>query len=251
MKFIGIIPARFASSRFPGKPLALIQDKPMIQHVYEKANNCGILEKVYVATDDQRIFDAVTEFNGKVFMTSNTHKSGTERCNEIANMLLSRKEVSENDVIINIQGDEPMIHPDQIEKFGNLFRDKNVVIATLRKAITEAEELYNQNVVKVVVDDKGKALYFSRQAIPFIRNEDLDKWCYTGLFYKHIGIYAYRIHTLNKITRLPAGILENAEGLEQLRWIENAYTIHTTVTEIESVSIDTPDDLEKLNLIFK
>ena len=138
MKFIGIIPARFASSRFPGKPLALIQDKPMIQHVYERANNCGILEKVYVATDDQRIFAAVSDFYGNVLMTSAEHKSGTERCNEIANLLLNSKEVSEDDVIINIQGDEPLIQPDQIEVFEYLFRDNSVVIATLRKAITES-----------------------------------------------------------------------------------------------------------------
>jgi 3-deoxy-manno-octulosonate cytidylyltransferase (CMP-KDO synthetase) len=244
MVFIGIIPARFASTRFPGKPLAEIHGKPMIQHVYEKASKS--LEHLWVATDDHRIFDAVTKFGGKVIFTSPDHKSGTDRVAEAANLVASNFEF---DIVVNIQGDEPFIEPSQIEALKGCFV-KDAEIATLIKPIKSEEELHNPNKPKVVVDSWGKALYFSRSAIPFLRGPKLGDWVWKANFWAHIGMYAYRKNILQEITKLPVGKLETAESLEQLRWLENGYQISTAVVNSESFGIDTPEDLMKALKLF-
>jgi 3-deoxy-manno-octulosonate cytidylyltransferase (CMP-KDO synthetase) len=243
MNIVGIIPARFASTRFPGKPLALIQGKPMIQHVYEQSVRANTLSEVYVATDDLRIENAVKKFNGRVIMTSAKHKSGTDRCMEALEKL--ENEGKSFDVLVNIQGDEPFIHSEQINSVTSSFHDKDVVIATLAKKIGTNAELFNPNVTKVIFDFNGNAICFSRHPIPFIKNLERDKWLMNYNFYKHIGIYAYRTKTLRNITRLGISPLENAESLEQLRWIENGYKIHIEVTDLESIAVDTPEDLLK------
>jgi 3-deoxy-manno-octulosonate cytidylyltransferase (CMP-KDO synthetase) len=237
----GIIPARWASTRFPGKPLAEIHGKTMIRRVYDQACSAGSLSKVIVATDDRRIFDHVTDFGGEVMMTSSIHQSGTSRCAEI----IERSGNDVPDVVINIQGDEPFIDPLQIDKLAGLFNDPGVQIATLVKKITNTEELINPNVVKVVTTTGGKALYFSRAAIPFVRGYAESKFLEKAAFFKHIGIYAYRTEVLKSITNLPAGNLETAESLEQLRWLEHGLTIHTALTQLESFAVDTPEDLSK------
>jgi 3-deoxy-manno-octulosonate cytidylyltransferase (CMP-KDO synthetase) len=239
MVFIGIIPARFASSRFPGKPLADIHGKPMIQHVYEKAARS--LEHIWVATDDQRIFDAVTDFGGKAIFTSHDHKSGTDRVAEAANFLAERLNF---DVVINIQGDEPFLESTHIEAIKNCFI-RETEIATLIKPIKSEEELNNPNKPKVVVDANWNALYFSRSAIPFVRDSRHGEWIGKTNFWAHIGMYAYKKEVLQKITKLKQGKLEAAESLEQLRWLENGYKITTTIVDSESFGIDTPEDLQK------
>lgn len=240
VKITGIIPARYASTRFPGKPLVDIKGKPMIQHVYERASEAKGLSDVIVATDDQRIFDVVVGFGGKVQMTREEHLSGTDRCNEVAAQL-------DADVIINIQGDEPFIHVQQIEDLVGCFSNKQVDIATLIKPIDTQEELFDENKPKVIKDNNDNAIYFSRQTIPFLRGIDRKDWLNKGVFYKHIGIYGYRKEVLNEITKLPVSALEKAEALEQLRWIESGYQIKTAITNVESVSIDRPEDLARLN----
>jgi 3-deoxy-manno-octulosonate cytidylyltransferase (CMP-KDO synthetase) len=237
----GIIPARWASTRFPGKPLALINGKTMIRRVYDQAAHAQSLSKVVVATDDRRIFDHVAAFGGEVMMTSSKHQSGTSRCAEI----IERSGAADPDVVINIQGDEPFIDPSQIDNLAALFSEPGVQIATLVKKITNTEELINPNVVKVVTTTDGKALYFSRAAIPFVRGYTEGEFLDTAAFYKHIGIYAYRTEVLKHIIKLPAGALETAESLEQLRWLEHGLTIHTALTNLESFAVDTPDDLSK------
>lgn len=241
MIIYGIIPARWASTRFPGKPLAVIHGKTMIRRVYDQACSAGSLSKVIVATDDRRIFDHVTDFGGEVMLTSSIHQSGTSRCAEI----IERSGNDVPDVVINIQGDEPFIDPLQIDKLAGLFNDPGVQIATLVKKITNTEELINPNVVKVVTATGGKALYFSRAAIPFVRGYTESEFLEKAAFFKHIGIYAYRTEVLKSITNLPAGNLETAESLEQLRWLEHGLTIHTAVTQLESFAVDTPEDLSK------
>lgn len=240
---VAIIPARFASTRFPGKPLVLINGKTMIHNVYERTGSCSFLKETIVATDSQEIFEHVRSFNGNVIMTSENHKSGTERCCEVAQKLLENSQITEDSIIINVQGDEPFIDVSQIETVAKLFDSEYIEIATLRKKITRNDEIENVNAVKVVCDLQGKALYFSRYPIPFIRNkneqEDVTHW-------KHIGIYGYRIKTLLNITQLQTSILEKAESLEQLRWLENGYSIYTGITNIENVAIDTPEDLERV-----
>jgi 3-deoxy-manno-octulosonate cytidylyltransferase (CMP-KDO synthetase) len=237
MKFIGIIPARYDSTRFPGKPLAIIQGKTMIQRVYEQAKLA--LDHVFVATDDQRIMDASQQFGAQVVMTSKDCQNGTQRCLEAyQNAQLSA------DVIVNIQGDEPFLHPEQLVLLMNCFENKNTQIATLIKRIARKEELEDINIVKVVRGQNGQALYFSRQMIPFVRNQQLQEQIlqeYT--FYKHVGIYAYNIHTLELITELAPSAAEQAECLEQLRWLEHGFTIQTAVTTYDSIGIDTPEDL--------
>lgn len=241
-QFAGIIPARYASSRFPGKPLALIGNKPMIQRVYEQA--CKSISLVYVATDDKRIFDAVKNFGGNVVMTSADHMSGTDRCSEAVNKITaeSGKDV---DIVVNIQGDEPFIKPEQIDLLKRCFTGDEVEIATLIREVAAGEDIFNPNQPKVILNSAGDAMYFSRAAIPFIRDADKSEWSSKHIYYKHIGLYGYKTETLKKITLLPRSPLEITESLEQNRWLENGFHIRTAVTEWESIGIDTPEDLTK------
>lgn len=238
----GIIPARWASTRFPGKPLADIQGKSMIRRVFEQATKATSLSRVVVATDDKRIFDHVMGFGGEAVLTSSAHNTGTSRCAEVA----LNSGTKPTDAVINIQGDEPFIDPGQIDKLSSLFDDEEVQIATLIKEIKNGEELFNPNIVKVVTSASNKALYFSREAIPFVRGADKHTWTDKTTFYKHIGIYGYRTSVLQQIADLPTGRLETAESLEQLRWLEYGYSIHTAVTDIENLAVDTPEDLNKI-----
>ena len=248
IRFAGVIPARYASSRFPGKPLALIGDKPMIQRVYEQASKT--LDKVYVATDDEKIFKCVVDFGGKAVMTSPNHLSGTDRCSEAIAKIES--EIGEMiEVVINIQGDEPFIKPEQITALMNCFADEEVEIATLIRKTAADEDLFNPNQPKVIINSTGEAIYFSRSVIPFIRDFEVSEWAKKHTFFKHIGLYAYKTKTLHEITKLPRSPLEIAESLEQNRWIENGYKIMTAVTDWESIGIDTPEDLGKAKFIIK
>ena len=233
--------ARYASTRFPAKPLVDIRGKAMIQRVYEQAKKSTALDHVVVATDDERIYTAVQQFGGDVVMTSTEHKSGTDRCLEAV-----LQENVEFDVVVNIQGDEPFISPDQIDLILSCFTVENTEIATLVKLITKPETLWDSNKPKVVIDDEDYAIYFSRQCIPYLREVEKDKWLNVFNFYKHIGMYAYRIDTLKEICKLKPSRLENAENLEQLRWLEAGYRIKTAISEEEAFSIDTPNDLEEL-----
>ena len=244
MNIIGIIPARFASTRFPGKALTPIHGKPMIEWVYKQALKANSLNKVYIATDDARIVKAVEKFGGKVLLTSTKHRSGTERCNEAAEKL--QKQGIEMDVVINIQGDEPLINPQQIDILVSLFSVNKTQIATLIKKITRKEELFDPNVVKAIVGPDGKAIYFSRQSIPFLRDTEKEQWIGAHSFYKHIGIYGYTTKVLSEIVMLKESSLEKAESLEQLRWLENGFDIFAKETEFESFGIDTPEDLLKI-----
>ena len=241
MKFIGIIPARYASTRFPAKPLAILGGKPVIQRVYEQV--AGILDDAYVATDDERIEAAVKAFGGKVVMTSVNHKSGTDRCYE------AFQKVGEGfDVIVNIQGDEPFIQRSQLEAIKACFEDDTTQIATLVKPFVPTDgfdALENVNSPKVVVNQMMQALYFSRSIIPYQRNKDKQEWLAGHTYYKHIGLYAYRASVLKEITALPQSSLELAESLEQLRWLENGYTIKVGISEVETIGIDTPQDLAR------
>lgn len=241
MKVLGIIPARFASTRFPGKPLAHIHGKSMIQRVYERASLSGKLSLVVVATDDQRIFDHVKEFNGEVVMTSPSHASGTDRCAEA--LKIKGKDF---EVVVNIQGDEPYIHPGQIDLLVDCFQNKEVLIGTLIKKVKTAEELQNQNIPKVVKDLAGWALYFSRQAVPFCKPEQMEDFISRGNFYKHIGIYGFRAEVLAVLALLPASRLETSESLEQLRWLENGYKIMTRITEQDNMAVDNPGDVARI-----
>ncbi|MER2997619.1 3-deoxy-manno-octulosonate cytidylyltransferase [Pontibacter populi] len=240
MDVLGIIPARFASTRFPGKPLTDINGKTMIRRVYEQASASGLSE-VIVATDDDRIFAHVQEFGGKAVMTAEHHQSGTDRCFEAYKLHNKPYEY-----IINIQGDEPFIKPEQIDLVASCFNRPNTQLATLVKKITTEEELFNTNAPKVVLSNSGDALYFSRQAIPYCRNVPQDIWHKQHTYYKHIGIYGYRADILEQITQLPPSALELAESLEQLRWLENGYKITTALTEFETIGIDSLEDLEKV-----
>lgn len=241
MKFIGIIPARYASTRFPGKPLADMKGKYMIQRVYEQA--CKVLDRVCVATDDERIFNAVRSFGGQVVMTSDRHRSGTDRCFEAYTNLGGGEEV-----VINIQGDEPFIKPEQIESLIACFDSPQTQIATLVRPFeaTEGyEALANPNSPKVVMNERHEALYFSRSIIPYLRGVDPEQWLTQHVYYKHIGMYGYRADVLGEITRLPQSSLELAESLEQLRWLQNGYTVKVGITTQETIGIDTPADLQK------
>lgn len=247
MKFIGIIPARYASTRFPAKPLAVLGGKPVIQRVYEQVS--GIFDEAYVATDDERIEAAVKAFGGKVVMTSPNHKSGTDRCYEAFT-----KVGGGYDVVVNIQGDEPFIQPSQLEAVKACFQDPTTQIATLVKPFTADDgfvALENVNSPKVVVNANMNALYFSRSVIPYQRNADKQDWLAGHTYYKHIGLYAYRAEVLKEITSLPQSSLELAESLEQLRWLENGYTIKVGVTQVETIGIDTPEDLERAEEFLK
>jgi len=247
MRFLGIIPARYASTRFPGKPLADLMGKPMIQWVYERVS--GLLDRVVVATDDERIQNVVRERGGEALLTSPDHPSGTDRCLEAY-----RKLKMDYDVIINIQGDEPFIHPSQIELLKAAFRNPATSIATLVKPFSpddDFENLFNPNTPKVLLNSKEQAIYFSRSVIPYIRGKHHSEWLKSHVFYKHIGIYAYKPQVLQEITSLPPSALEKAESLEQLRWIENGYVIQAVITNEETIGIDTPDDLERAILMLK
>lgn len=239
MKVVGIIPARYASTRFPGKPLALVKGRPMIQRVYEQALKSQ-LDAVVVATDDVRIADAVMDFGGRYVMTDPNHRSGTDRCCEALDLL-----DNQYDAVINIQGDEPFIDPKQIDLLVDLISRDDTLLASLAKRIDDEDELFSPNVVKVVMDADGKALYFSRHPIPFMRNKERMDWLAEGTFYKHVGIYAYKAATLRQVARMQPSPLELAESLEQLRWLENGLPIRMAVTENENIAIDTPEDLAR------
>ena len=239
MKFISIIPARYASTRFPGKPLALLCGKSVIQRVYEKVS--GIIEETWVATDNERIFNAVKDFGGKAVMTRNDHKSGTDRIEEAI-----EKIGGDFDVVINVQGDEPFIQASQIKTVCDCFDDPSTEIATLGKPFgNDMDAVSNPNSPKIVVDKRGYAMYFSRSIIPFVRGKDEKEWPFSYPFLKHIGLYAYRRNVLKEVTQLPQGELEKAESLEQLRWLENGYRIKVGLTDVETVGIDTPEDLAR------
>ena len=247
MKILGIIPARYASTRFPGKPLADVNGKPMIQRVYEQAKKCKTLSEVIVATDDKRIEDAVKKFKGKVVMTSSKHRSGTDRCFEALKKSGGNGSTSLTtrfDAVINIQGDEPFIHPEQISKVAKCFKDKNAELATLAMKIKSIHELTNHNTIKVILNKNKEAIYFSRTAIPYYRGKDFTEWLKNHTYYKHVGIYGYRADVLAAITKLERSPLEIAESLEQLRWMENGYKIKVDFTGHESIAIDTPEDLK-------
>ncbi len=248
MKFIAIIPARYASTRFPGKPLADIMGKPMIQRVYEQA--AQVFDHIMVGTDDERISDAVRYFGGNAVMTSTSHKSGTDRCAEA--LIKAESHFSTTfDVVVNLQGDEPFIHPIQLTLIKSCFEDPTVQIATLIKPVHSNEELFNPNKPKVVINNKNDAIYFSRSVIPYLRGIDEKDWLLHHQFYIHIGIYAFTRETLLSITRLDTTLLEKAESLEQLRWIENGFSIRTAVTQHESIGIDTPEDLDQALKFFE
>ncbi|MDO8929370.1 MAG: 3-deoxy-manno-octulosonate cytidylyltransferase [Bacteroidota bacterium] len=246
MNFIGIIPARFQSTRFPGKPLAILDGKPIVQWVYENARKA--LDEVYVATDDERIFRAVEAFGGKAVFTSADHQSGTDRCAEAAVELAKTRKV---DVVVNIQGDEPFIRPEQIESLKTCFNTPETEIATLIKPISNIAEITNINRPKVVINKNQEAMYFSRSPIPFVRGFNPEAWLAQQTFYSHVGMYAYRYDILLELTKLPVGLLEGAESLEQLRWLENGYRIKTAQTHFENIGIDTPEDLEEAIKILK
>ena len=239
---IGIIPARYGSTRFPGKPLALIGNKSMLQRVYERSSQSN-LDKVIVATDDVRIFDHVIEFGGEAVMTSEEIGSGTERCASALDIIST-----EYEIVLNIQGDEPFINPELINGLIGLFNNHKVQIASPYKIIENEDDLFNPNIVKVIIDDSNFALYFSRSAIPFIRDSEKHEWVKKHNFFAHIGIYAFRTDILSEIVELPVHPLEKAESLEQLRWLANNYSIKLVETSYQSISVDTPDDLDKINL---
>lgn len=245
MRILGIIPARYESSRFPGKPLIDINGKSMIQRVYDQALKSTKLNEVVVATDDERILQHVISFGGRAILTASHHQSGTDRCAEVAQKLPGF------DIFINIQGDEPFIDPIQIDLVCNCFVNANTKLATLVKKITDLAELNNVNSPKVILDTNSEAIYFSRTIIPFLRNIEPSQWLNNHTFYKHIGIYGYNAETLKAITLLKVSSLEKAEALEQLRWIENGYKIKVAITDIETQAIDTPGDLERLLIQLK
>lgn len=239
MKILGIIPARYASTRFPAKALADIGGKPMVQRVYEQALKSESLSKVVIATDHEEIARVVNDFAGNVCMTRSDHQSGTDRCQEVMQY------ESGFDYAINIQGDEPFIDPQQIDILASLL-DGETELATLVKKIDSDIELFDSNVVKCVLAQNGNALYFSRSTVPFNRNKAKELWLQSGNYYKHIGIYAYRTDILKKVSSLEQSPLELSESLEQLRWLENGFTIKAAITTIGSIGIDTPEDLKKI-----
>ena len=244
MKFIAIIPARYASTRFPGKPLAMLGGKTVIQRVYEQVSS--VLDEVYVATDDERIFSYVESFGGKAVMTRSDHKSGTDRIQEAVEKIGTKA-----DVIINVQGDEPFIQASQVETLMHLFDEPITQIGTLGKRFDSLEAIQNPNSPKIVIDIRGFALYFSRSVIPYIRGVETEDWFGQYPVLKHLGIYAYRREVLAEVTQLPQSSLEKAESLEQLRWLENGYRIRVGLTDVETVGIDTPEDLQRAEEFLK
>lgn len=247
MQFLALIPARYASTRFPGKPLALIFGKPMIRHVWERVS--AVFGCCAVATDDPRIARAVERFGGRAVMTSAEHRSGTDRCREALDRM--EAETGERfDAVVNVQGDEPFVAPEQLALLRDCFADPDTDIATLVKPFSAGEDIFNPNSPKVVLSASGHALYFSRSPIPYLRSEEKERWSAAHRFYKHIGLYAYRSEVLRRITALEPGELEKAESLEQLRWLEHGYRIKTAVTEGESHAVDTPEDLRRVEALF-
>ena len=244
MKFIAIIPARYASTRFPGKPLATLGGKSVIQRVYQQVST--VLDDVYVATDDQRIFQAVEAFGGRAVMTSPNHKSGTDRIQEAITKIGGQW-----DVVVNVQGDEPFIQASQIKTVCECFEDPETQIATLGKPFDNMDAVGNPNSPKIVVDNRHYAMYFSRSIIPFVRGQEKESWLQSYPFLKHLGLYAYRADVLAEITRLPQSSLELAESLEQLRWLQNGYRIKVGLTDVETVGIDTPEDLARAEEFFR
>lgn len=239
MNILAVIPARYASTRFPGKPLALLGGKPMVQWVYERARGAPGLSEVIVATDDERIAAAVASFGGRFQMTSPDHPSGTDRVAEVARHFPSAE------VVINIQGDEPFVRVEQLAALAAAFHESEVQIATLRRPIQREDDLFNPNVVKVVTDQRGRALLFSRECIPHLRGQAREEWLAAGAHYQHLGLYAYRREVLSRLTELPLGQLEQWEALEQLRWLEAGYHIYVGTTDTASLGIDTREDLER------
>ena len=247
LKYIAIIPARYASTRFPGKPLAMLGGKPVIQRVWEQVSS--VVDAAVVATDDERIAQAVESFGGRAIMTSPNHKSGTDRCWEAY-----QKQGEEFDVVINVQGDEPFIAHSQLRAIMACFEDENTDIATLVKPFAEEDGLSvleNPNSPKVVLDNDSCAVYFSRSVIPYLRGVEREDWLKHHTFYKHIGMYAFRRDVLGEVTALPQSTLEKAESLEQLRWLENGYKIGVGISDVETVGIDTPEDLERAEEFLK
>lgn len=247
MQSIAIIPARYASTRFPAKPLALLGGKPIVQRVYEQVKK--VVERVVVATDDERIYNTVVSFGGEAVMTSPNHKSGTDRCAEAYERL-----GYEADIVINVQGDEPFIATEQIKALVKCFEKESVDIATLVKPFSAdggIEALENPNSPKVVLNKEGEAIYFSRSVVPYLRGVERSEWLKCHTFYKHIGIYAFRAKTLLEVTALAQTPLEEAESLEQLRWLESGYKIGVGITNIETIGIDTPEDLQRAELFLK
>ena len=240
-KTVAIIPARYASTRFPGKPLALLGGKPVIQWVWENVSAMPELACAVVATDDERIAAAVEGFGGRAMMTASTHRSGTDRCVEVVRHL--REQGQEYNVAINVQGDEPFVRQEQLRSLVDCFADSEVQIATLKTAIRSTEELFSPNNVKVVCDLRGRALYFSRQPLPHLRGVEEEQWTERHSYFKHVGIYAFRTSTLEAIGRLPQSPLELSESLEQLRWLENGYRIQVKETAVANIGIDTPADM--------
>ena len=241
MKAVGIIPARFNSTRFPGKPLADIKGKTMIRRVYEQAEKSELLSAIFVATDDERIISEVNSFSGNAIMTSPKHQSGTDRCFEVLEKIGKDK----YDVVVNIQGDEPFIHPEQIDKVIRSFKHENVHISTLAHKLNDSRDLISPTLVKVVRKVNGEALYFSRSPIPFMREASGKDWTKLHPYLKHVGIYAYRSNVLEEIVKLPVSSLEKGESLEQLRWLENGYSVMVELTDKESMPVDYPEDLKK------
>ena len=239
MQVLGVIPARYDSSRFPGKPLVKIGAMSMIERVYRQACKAKLLDEVVVATDDQRILQHVSDFGGNAMMTSHEHESGTDRCAEVA------QEYPGYEIVINIQGDEPFILPSQIDLLvKHLKFEANLDISTLARRIDNAEELFNPNVVKVVFDVNGRALYFSRHPIPFLKNRPEEEWLNAGVHYKHIGMYGFRRAVLLRLAGLTRGKYHRLESLEQLQWLENGYVIRVELTDQETLGVDTPEDLQ-------
>ncbi len=247
MRYIAIIPARYASTRFPAKPLAILGGKPVIRRVYEQV--AGVMDETVVATDDTRIYDAVLAFGGKAEMTSTAHRSGTDRCWEAY-----RKHGGDYDIVVNVQGDEPFIQRSQLEAIKRCFDNPATDIATLVKPFTAEDglaALENPNSPKVVLDKDSRAIYFSRSVIPYLRGVEREQWLSQHTFYKHIGIYAFRTDILRQVTALPQSPLEKAESLEQLRWLENGYRIGVGISDVETIGIDTPDDLARAEQFLK
>ena len=242
MKVLAIIPARYASTRFPGKPLALLGGKPVVQWVWERVSAVPELTDAVVATDDERIVRAVESFGGRVMMTGSHHRSGTDRCGEVVERFKAQGQTY--NVAINVQGDEPFVQAEQLCTLVGCFADGKTSIATLKTAIRSTEELLSANNVKVVCDRQGRALYFSRQPLPHLRGVEQDRWIASQPYFKHVGIYAFRTSTLAELVRLPQSALERSESLEQLRWLENGYTISVRETSAANIGIDTPEDME-------
>ncbi len=246
MRVLAIIPARYASTRFPGKPLAIIDGKSMIRRVYEQCQECRDLSRIIVATDSKAISTHVAGFGGQVIMTSEHHRSGTERCAEVLEKLRRTKDFVPPDVVVNVQGDEPFIEPQQITEVIRIFREPGVMISTLAKKIRSAKDITNPNVVKVVFGSDHRAMYFSRSPIPYVRNHSPEAWPEHADFFKHVGIYGYRPEILENLVTLPVSPMEKAESLEQLRWLDAGFSITVAETEYETIAIDTPADLLKI-----